>query len=116
MSDCATITLPTWEIHEGQTSPTLGIIWPVDAGYLDGTAYTTWLVEVARAGSTLKLWDTNDVVSAVGTATVPSIVITWAAADLGSLGRGDYVLELTGTAGTAVIKAQLALRVRPQIA
>jgi len=116
MINCATALLPAWDIHEGQTSPTLGIIWPVDDGYLDGTAYTTWLVEAARAGSTVKLWETSDITSAIGTATVPSIVITWAAADLGSLGRGDYVLELTGTAGVAVIKAQLALRVRPQIA
>ena len=115
MSDC--VTLPTWDIYEGQTSPALGIIWPFDDGYLDATAYTTWLIEASRAGSTLKLWDTDNVAPAVGTALVPSIVITWTAADLGSIPRGDYLLELTGsTGGGAVIKAQLALRVRAQVA
>jgi len=112
--DC--VTLPTWDIYEGQTSPALGIIWPFDDDYLDATAYTTWLIECARVGSTAKLWDTSNVAPAVGTATVPSLVVTWAAADLGSLGRGDYVIEFTGTTAGAVIKQQLALRVLPQIA
>jgi len=113
---CTTITLPAWSIYEGQTSPALGIVWPVGDGYLDATDYATWLVECARVGSTVKLWDTAAAVPAAGSATVPSLVVTWAAADLGSLGRGDYVIEFTGTTAGAVIKQQLALRVLPQIA
>jgi len=113
--DC--VTLPTWDIYEGQTSPSLGIIWPLDEGHLDATGFTTWLVECSRSGSTFKLWDTDTVTPAVGTSVIPSIVIAWTAADLGSIPRGDYLLELTGsTGGGAVIKAQLALRVRAQVA
>jgi hypothetical protein len=97
---------PSWSIFEGQTSPTLGLIWPVDDGYLDATTLPTWTVEATAAGSDTVLWTISTVTTQVGTDTVPSVIITWAVADLGSLEPGEYVLTVTGTDGADVVVIQ----------
>ena len=113
--DCC--TLPTWEIFEGQALPELGLVVPVDDGYLDGTGYT-WAVACARTadlGADLFAGSSPSAVGGIGTDETPSVVVTWSTDNLGSLGRGDYVLQFTGTAGGLPFILQLPLRVRPGV-
>ena len=107
---------PTIERYVSALLPDTAVMWTQDRDPLDGTVYT-WQIECRRAGSdTTVLWTkTSGLTGQVGTASTASLVIAWAAGDLGTLTAGRYVLEVSGTSGGKARKRQIDLVVHAEV-
>lgn len=106
---------------EGETLPGTAVYWaertaPSTTGYVDLSGASSLQIECRDiTGTTLEWTKSTGIVGQVGSATVASAQITWAAGDLGALTAGRYRLELTGTVGGLLRKLQMELVVTAQL-
>lgn len=95
----------------GALLPDTVITWVEDDVNINPSGYT-WTVECSTIGSTTALWTK----STGFTMTSTTLTIAWALTDLGTLTRGTYVLELSGTANSKSRKYHLKLQIEDQLA